>query len=134
MQNKYLNMVILHISWLQLSGKIFFSENMMLLPDEKLKMVFLKKKKYTEIWYLLQIFWKYGLFKKDCAETWYFLYHLERRYFFSGKHGIFSLDGKRERGDLSQEIHGNMIFSNWYAPLQKKKKKIKDDPILQKYT
>ena len=38
--------------------------------------------KYTEIWYLLQIFWKYGLFKKDCAGTWFFLYHLERRYFF----------------------------------------------------
>ena len=121
MQNKYLNMVILHISWLQLSGKIFFSENMMLLPDEKWKMVFLKKK-YTEIWYLLQIFWKYGLFKKDCAGTWYFLYHLERRYFFPRKHGIFFLDGKRERGDLSQEIYGNMTFSNWYAPLQKKKK------------
>ena len=30
---------------------------------------------------------------------------------FSSKHGIFSLDGKRGRNDLSQEIHGNMIFS-----------------------
>ena len=30
---------------------------------------------------------------------------------FSRKHGIFSLDGKREKDDLSQEIHGNMIFS-----------------------
>ena len=34
--------------------------------------------------------------------------------FFPRKGGIFSLDGKRERerDDLSQEIHGNMTFSN----------------------
>ena len=34
--------------------------------------------------------------------------------FFSRKGGIFFLDGKRERerDDLSQEIHGNMTFSN----------------------
>ena len=32
---------------------------------------------------------------------------------FSRKHGISSLDRKleKERDDLSQEIHGNMIFS-----------------------
>ena len=44
---------------------------------------------------------------------------------FYRKHGIFSLDGKRQRNDLSQEIHGNMIFSVRYVPrrLAKKKKK-----------
>ena len=30
---------------------------------------------------------------------------------FSQKHVIFSLNGKWERDDLSQEIHGNMTFS-----------------------
>ena len=45
----------------------------------KWKMVFLKK--YTEIWYFLQAFWKYGLSKKCRAGTWSFLYYLERWYF-----------------------------------------------------
>ena len=53
--------------------------------------------KYTEIWYLLQIFWKYGLFKKDCAGTWYFLYHLERRYFFP-ENMVFFPWTENERG------------------------------------
>ena len=44
---------------------------------------------------------------------------------FSRKHGIFSLDGKRKRDDLSQEIHGNMIFSIWYVPRPPAKKKLK---------
>ena len=48
------------------------------------------------------------------------------------KHGIFSLDGKRG-GDLSQEIHENMIFSIWHVP-RPPAKKIKDDLIPQKYT
>ena len=61
-------------------------------------------------------------FQKGLRRDMKFFYLLERRYFFSRKHGIFSLDEKRERGDLSQEIYGNMTFSNWYAPLQKKKK------------
>ena len=82
MQNKYLNMGILHISWLQLSGKIFFFSRKYDVTLRRKMKEDISQKKYTEIWYLLQIFWKYGLFKKDCAGTWYFLYHLERRYFF----------------------------------------------------
>ena len=85
----------------------------------------LSKKKYTEIWYLLQMFWKDGLFKKDCAGTWSFLYYLERWYFFSRKHGIFSLDGKRVWVDLSHEIPWNMMFSIWYVPRFSAKKKLK---------
>ena len=48
--------------------------------DGKRKMIFLKK--YTEIWYFLQAFWKYGLSKRCSAGTWSFLYHLKRWYFF----------------------------------------------------
>ena len=48
--------------------------------DGKWKMIFLKK--YTEIWYFLQAFWKYGLSKRCRAGTWSFLYYLERWYFF----------------------------------------------------
>ena len=44
---------------------------------------------------------------------------------FSRKHGIFCLDEKRERGDLSQEMHGNMIFFIWYVPRPPAKKKLK---------
>ena len=87
MQNKYLNMVILHISWLQLSGKIFFSENMMLLPDENERWYFLKKNtrkydiyfKYSENMVFSKriapghdffcTIWKGGIF---FLKTWYF--------------------------------------------------------------
>ena len=111
---------------LVLSGKIIFlfPENMILPPDRKWKMIFLKKK-HTEIWYFLQMFWKDGLFKTDRSRTWSFLYYLERWYFFSGKRGIFSLDGKTERDGLSQEVHENMIFSIWYVPRAPAKKKSK---------
>ena len=111
MQNKYLNMVILHISWLQLSGRIFFPENMMLLPDEKLKMVFLKKKIHGNMIFTSNIL-KIWSFQKGLRRDMIFFVPSGKAVFFSRKHGVFSLDGKRERGDLSQEIHGNMIFSN----------------------
>ena len=41
---------------------------------------------------------------------------------FSRKHGIFSLDGRRGKDNLSQEIHGNRIFSIWYVPRLSAKK------------
>ena len=67
------------------------------------------QKKYTEIWYFLQMFWKDGLFKRDYyAGVWSLLYYLERWYFFP-KTWYFFL-GQEARDDLSQEIHGNMIF------------------------
>ena len=66
-------------------------------------------KKYVEMWwYFLQMFWKDGLFK-NCAGIWSFLYYLERWYFFP-KIWYFFL-GKKMKEDLSQGIHGNMIFS-----------------------
>ena len=43
-------------------------------------MIFLKK--YMEIWYFIQTFWKDGLSKKGNAGTWSFLYYVERWYFF----------------------------------------------------
>ena len=96
--------------FLVLSGKMIFlfSKNMILPLDGKWKMIFLKKK-YTEIWYFLQMFWKDGLFKRDYyAGLWSLLYYLERWYFFP-KTWYFFL-GQEARDDLSQEIHGNMIF------------------------
>ena len=48
--------------------------------DGKWKMIFLKK--YTEILYFLQTFWKYVLFKGCRTSTWSFLYYLERWVFF----------------------------------------------------
>ena len=61
--------------------------------DGKWKMIFLKK--YTEIWYFLQAFWKYGLSKRCRAGTWSFLYYLERWYFFP-KTWYFFLNRKWE--------------------------------------
>ena len=71
----------------------------------KWKMIFLKK--YTEIWYFLQAFWKDGLSKRGRADGWYFLYYLER-WFFSLK-AWSSFPGQEVKDGLSQEIHGNMM-------------------------
>ena len=121
-----------NLNFLVLSENMIFlfPENMILPPDGKWKMTFLKKntRKY-EIYFkcsekmdfpkrtapgldLSCIIWKGGIFSRE--------------------HGIFSLDGKRERN--SQEIHGNMIFSTWYVQRPPAKIKVKDDPIPQKYT
>ena len=72
-----------------------FLENMILPLRQKMKDN-LSQKKYTEIWYFLQTFWKDGLFKKSCAGAWYFLYYLERWYFFPQKYDIFFLNWKWE--------------------------------------
>ena len=61
--------------------------------DAKWKMIFLKKKKYIEKWYFLEMPWKDGLSKKNGAWIWSFLYYLERLGFFFQKI-YFSLDGK----------------------------------------
>ena len=66
--------------------------------DGKWKMIFLKK--YTEIWYFLQTFWKDGLSKKGRAGTWSFLYYLERWYFFP-KNMIFFPWAESERWPFS---------------------------------
>ena len=59
----------------------FFPKIWSYMLDGKWNMIFLKK--YTEIWYFLQTFWKYDLSKKCHAGTWSFLYYLERWYFFA---------------------------------------------------
>ena len=91
-------------------------------------MIFLKK--YTEIWYFLQMLRKDGLFSKDCAGTWNFLYYLERWYFFSPKTWYFFL-GRKARSNLLQEIRGGKMFGVYTygcykrdaTPLCQKKKK-----------
>ena len=94
-----------------LSGKMMFlfPENMILPPDGKWKMIFLEKN-YMEIWYFFQIFWKDIIFKKDHAGIWSFLYYLETWYCFP-LNMVFFPWMENERNDLSQKIHGNMIFS-----------------------
>ena len=57
--------------------------------DGKWKIIFFKK--YMEIWYFLQTFWKDGLFKKGRART--SLHYLERWYFFTEK--IFFSSGRK---------------------------------------
>ena len=95
--------------FLALFGKIIFlfPENMILHLRRKMKDD-LSQKKYTEIWYFFQTFWKDSLFKKGCTGTRSFSYYLERWYFFP-ENTIFFL-GQEVRDDPSQEIHGNMIF------------------------
>ena len=83
--------------FLVLSEKMIFlfPENMILHLRRKMKDD-LSQKKYTEIWYFLQTFWKDGLFRKSRAGTWYFLYYLERWFFSPRKHDTFFLGRKWE--------------------------------------
>ena len=78
--------------------------------DGKWKMIFLKK--YTEIWYFLQAFWKDGLFKKGRAGIWSFLYYLERWCFFSRKHNLFSL-GRKWKTVLLRKYMETWCIAQW---------------------
>ena len=114
-----------------ISGKddIFFPENMILFFRRKMKDD-LCRKKYMEIWYFLQMFWKDGLFKKIALE-----YDLScliwKESIFFPENMIFPF-GRKMKDDLSQEIEGNMIFSvythRYYKhdvlPLRQKKSKM----------
>ena len=93
---------------------ISFSRKYDLTPRRKMKDD-LSQKKYSEIWYLVQMFEKM-VFSKRIAPVHDLNCTIWKGGTFSRKHGIFSLDRKRERGDLSQEVHGNMIYSIWYVP------------------
>ena len=122
-------------------GDISFSRKYDLNPRRKMKDDLSQKKKKKKIHRHMMIssnVLKKCLLKNVSAGTWSFLDYLQRWhlppprppkkwYFFPG--------GKREREDLPQEIHWNMVFSIWYVPRPPaKKKKIKDDPIPQKCT
>ena len=113
---------------------------MIFLKKKKKKIIFQKKKKKkkkeknTGIWYLIQMFWKDDLFKKDWSSKLSFLYYQERWYFFP-ENMVFSpwTENEGERTYLKKYIE------TWYFLLDifhtvPEKKKIKDDPILQKYT
>ena len=101
-------------------------------PQTKNEREYFSKKKYTEIWYLLQIFWKYGLFKKDCAGTWNFFTFWKGGIFFP-ENMVFFPWTKNER----EVIFLKKYTETWHFLIDMppcKKKKIKDDPIPQKYT
>ena len=65
--------------------------------------------------------------QKNRTGIWCFLYYLERWYFFFPKIWYFFFRLKM-KDDLSQKMHGNMIFSVyvlqiWYYPSAKKKQR-----------
>ena len=86
-----------------------FPKNMILHVRRKMKDD-LSQKKYTEIWYFLQTFWKDGLFKKGRAGTWCFLYYLERWYFFL-ENMIFFPSAERERWSFLRNTWKYDIFT-----------------------
>ena len=105
-KNSRWNVIFLVLSWKMI---LLFPENMILSLGRK-KKDNLSQKKYTEIWWnFLQTFWKDGLFKKGHAETWSFLYYLERWDFFHEDMVLFL--GLKVRDDLSQKVHVNMVSS-----------------------
>ena len=67
-------------------------------------------KKYTEIWYFPQMFWKDGLFKKDRAGAWSFLHYLERWYFFPKTWYFFLGRKTREEWPFSRNTRKHDIF------------------------
>ena len=98
------------IFFVVLFGKMIFifPENMILLFRRKMKGD-LSQKKCMEIRYFLQMHRKDGLTKKNRSGIWSFLYYLERWYFFPENVTFFF--AREMKDDLSQEIHGNIIFS-----------------------
>ena len=124
--------------FLVILGKMIFlfPENIILYLRRKMKDD-LSQKKYTEIWYFLQMFRKDGPFKRNRAGTWSFLYYLERWYFFP--QNIFFPWEEREGPSFSRNTwkyeifcaHVRVLQTRHHAPCQKQ---IKDTLIPQKYT
>ena len=122
----------------EIPSSIFFPKIWSYSLVGKWKMIFLKK--YMEIWYFLQMFWKNSLFKKIVLE--YDLSRIVRKddIFFSRKH-IFYIDGKWKMIFLKKYME--MMFSvysekaillfpkNMKLPLCKKSK---DGLLPEKYT
>ena len=119
-----------NIIFFKLSGKLrFFPQKYDHTPGWKMKDDLSKKNR--EIWYFLGMFWYY--FQRGSRWGIIFLVLSGKLVFFSWKHDIFFTQTENKRDDLSQEIHGNMIFSIWYFP-RPPAKKIKDDFTTQKCT
>ena len=82
-----------------------------------------------EIWYFCQTCWKDRLIKNDRAGSWFFLYYLERCYFFPENMITFSLGGKWETFFLKKymEIWSFLCTrasQTWYhASLSKKSRR-----------
>ena len=76
--------------------------------DGKWKMIFLKKIHGNMIFSSNVL--KRWSFQKNCTGIWSFLYHEERWHFFFPKIWYFFY-GRKMKDDLSQKIHGNMMFS-----------------------
>ena len=89
-------------------------------------MIFLKK--YMEIWYFLQMFWKDGLSKKNLTGTSFSFYYLETWYVFTRKYNIFSLDGKwkmiflKKYMEIWYFLYICINVTNMILPFCKKKK------------
>ena len=120
-----------------LSRKIFlYPENTILFFRRKMKGD-LSLKKWMELWYFLQMPRKHGLSKKRRAGIWSFLYIWKDRIFF-WKIWYFFFRQKM-KDDLSQEIHGYVIFSVYMYKCDKYdttflQKNPKDDLLPKKYT
>ena len=85
---------IIFLSCIIEKDDISFSRKYDFTPDGKWKMIFLKKIHENMIFSSNVL--KSGLFRKCRAGTWFLSYYLEKWYFFSRKHDIFSLGGTRE--------------------------------------
>ena len=113
-----------------------YPENTILFFRRKMKDD-LSLKKWMELWYFLQMPRKHGLSKKRRAGIWSFLYIWKDRIFF-WKIWYFFFRQKM-KDDLSQEIHGYVIFSVYMYKCDKYdttflQKNPKDDLLPKKYT
>ena len=93
----------------------------------------LSQKNYMEIWYFFQMFWKDGLFEKDRAGIWSFLYYLGTWYCFPKNMVFFPwMENEIQMTFLKKYTETwYFLFNMFHVPPAKK---IKDDLILQKYT
>ena len=95
---------------LALSGKMIFVflKNMILFFRHKMKSD-LSQEVHKNMIFSSNLLKRWSLQKKNLTGIWSVWYFLERWYFFYPKICFFI--GRKMKDNLSQEMHGNMIFS-----------------------
>ena len=99
-------------------------------------MIFLKK--YLEIWYFLQVFWKDGLSRKFAPEHDHFCNIWRDGIYFFQKTWYFFFGRKMKEDDRYQKTRGKIVFLYIFIGVTSTtlppKQKHKDALALKKYT
>ena len=131
------NIVLEYISCIIRKDDISYSRKYDLTPWTENERWFFSKK-HLEIWYFLQVFWKDSLFKKTALERDLSCIIWKDGIYFL-RNTIFFLWTEKGRWSFSRNTRRHDIFcvyvqALWTWCLAPPPKKIKEDPLQQKYT